>query len=161
MRTHGLEADSAQVPGRQDARRLLPLLVTEGLDGLADRVKEYVGLGAKFAKWRAVIEPGGKLPSYDAILANAHALARYAATQQSQEQLNSFRSLMATLTPREAEVFAWMVRGKLNKQIAHLLGTSERTIKAHRHMVMHKLQVHSFADPLRSPPSGGGEPPVG
>jgi FixJ family two-component response regulator len=74
------------------------------------------------------------------------ALVRYAAMQQSQEQLNSFRSLMATLTPREAEVFAWMVRGKLNKQIAHLLGTSERTIKAHRHMVMHKLQVQSFAE---------------
>ena len=74
------------------------------------------------------------------------ALARYAATQQSQEQLNSFRSLMATLTPREAEVFALMVRGRLNKQIAHLLGTSERTIKAHRHMVMHKLQVQSFAE---------------
>jgi FixJ family two-component response regulator len=39
-----------------------------------------------------------------------------------------------------------MVRGKLNKQIAHLLGTSERTVKAHRHMVMHKLQVQSFAE---------------
>ena len=39
-----------------------------------------------------------------------------------------------------------MVRGKLNKQIAHLLGTSERTIKAHRHVVMEKLQVQSFAE---------------
>lgn len=39
-----------------------------------------------------------------------------------------------------------MVRGKLNKQIAHSLGTSERTIKAHRHMVMQKLQVQSFAE---------------
>src|SRR5207248_3585464 len=48
------------------------------------------------------------------------ALVRSAAIQQSQEQLNSFRSLIAMLTPREAEVFAWMVRGKLNKQIAHL-----------------------------------------
>jgi fructose-bisphosphate aldolase class I len=56
--------------------------VTEGLDGLADRVKEYVALGAKFAKWRAVIEPGGKHPSYAALLANAHALARYAAICQ-------------------------------------------------------------------------------
>jgi FixJ family two-component response regulator len=74
------------------------------------------------------------------------ALIRYAAIQQSQEQLNSLRSLIATLTPREAEVFALMVRGKLNKQIAHVLGTSERTIKAHRHMVMHKLQVQSFAE---------------
>jgi DNA-binding CsgD family transcriptional regulator len=39
-----------------------------------------------------------------------------------------------------------MVRGKINKQIAHRLGTSERTIKAHRHMVMQKLQVQSFAE---------------
>jgi DNA-binding CsgD family transcriptional regulator len=50
------------------------------------------------------------------------------------------------LTPREAEDFALMVRGKLNKQIAHQLGTSERTVKAHRHMVMQKLQVQSFAE---------------
>jgi FixJ family two-component response regulator len=39
-----------------------------------------------------------------------------------------------------------MVRGKLNKQIAHQLGTSERTVKAHRHAVMHKLRVKSFAE---------------
>jgi RNA polymerase sigma factor (sigma-70 family) len=74
------------------------------------------------------------------------ALARQAATQQSQDQLNSFRSLIATLTPREAEVFALMVRGRPNKQIAHLLGTSERTVKAHRHVVMQKLRVQSFAE---------------
>ncbi|SDP02025.1 response regulator transcription factor [Afipia sp. GAS231] len=73
------------------------------------------------------------------------ALVRHAARQQSQDQLNSLKTLVSTLTPRESEVFALMVRGKLNKQIAHLLGTSERTIKAHRHMVMEKLQVQSFA----------------
>lgn len=53
--------------------------VTEGLDGLAGRIEEYVGLGAKFAKWRAVYDIGPKTPSYAAINANAHALARYAA----------------------------------------------------------------------------------
>jgi FixJ family two-component response regulator len=74
------------------------------------------------------------------------ALARHAATQQSLEQLNFLQSLIATLTPREAEVFSLMVRGKLNKQIAHQLGTSERTVKAHRAMVMQKLQVQSFAE---------------
>jgi fructose-bisphosphate aldolase class I len=56
--------------------------VTEGLDGLAARIKEYVGLGAKFAKWRATIYPAGKHPSHNAIHANAHALARYAALCQ-------------------------------------------------------------------------------
>jgi FixJ family two-component response regulator len=74
------------------------------------------------------------------------ALVRHAAIQQGRDQLNSFRSLVSTLTPREAEVFALMVRGKLNKQIAHQLGTSERTVKAHRHVVMQKLQVKSFAE---------------
>jgi FixJ family two-component response regulator len=72
------------------------------------------------------------------------ALVHYAGIRESQDRLASFRSLIATLTPREAEVFSLMIRGKLNKQIAHLLGTSERTIKAHRHMVMQKLQVQSF-----------------
>jgi FixJ family two-component response regulator len=74
------------------------------------------------------------------------ALIRYAGIRESQYQLTSFRSLIATLTPREGEVFSLMVRGRLNKQIAHLLGTSERTVKAHRHMVMEKLQVQSFAE---------------
>jgi DNA-binding NarL/FixJ family response regulator len=56
------------------------------------------------------------------------------------------RNLVASLTPRESEVFSLIVRGKLNKQIAHELGTSERTIKAHRHAVMEKLGVRSFAE---------------
>src|SRR6266581_7338140 len=73
------------------------------------------------------------------------ALARHAAMQHKQDQLDSLKSLVSTLTAREAEVFALMVRGRPNKQIAHLLGTSERTVKAHRHVVMQKLQVQSFA----------------
>ena len=56
--------------------------VTEGLDGLRERIEEYVGLGAKFAKWRAVIVIGDGLPSDYAIRCNAHALARYAALCQ-------------------------------------------------------------------------------
>ena len=52
--------------------------ITEGLDGLRDRVAEYVTLGAKFAKWRAVITIGDKLPSMYCIDTNAHALGRYA-----------------------------------------------------------------------------------
>jgi FixJ family two-component response regulator len=74
------------------------------------------------------------------------ALVRHESLQKSHDQLSSFKSLIAALTPRENEVFTLMVRGKLNKQIAFQLGTSERTIKAHRHMVMHKLNVQSFAE---------------
>ena len=57
--------------------------VTDGLDGLADRVAEYAKLGAEFAKWRAVIDIGKGLPSQNSIHANAHALARYAAICQA------------------------------------------------------------------------------
>ena len=57
-------------------------LVTEGLDGLRDRLAEYRELGARFAKWRAVITIGPSIPSRACILANAQALARYAALCQ-------------------------------------------------------------------------------
>ena len=56
--------------------------VTEGLDGLRERIAEYVEMGAKFAKWRAVITIGEGIPSLYCIRANAHALARYAALCQ-------------------------------------------------------------------------------
>lgn len=56
--------------------------VTEGLDGLRERLVEYKTLGAKFAKWRAVITIGKEIPSEACIMANAHALARYAALCQ-------------------------------------------------------------------------------
>jgi fructose-bisphosphate aldolase class I len=56
--------------------------VTEGLDGLRDRLQEYFQMGARFAKWRAVIAIGEGLPSWGSIEANAHALARYAALCQ-------------------------------------------------------------------------------
>lgn len=56
--------------------------VTEGLDGLIDRVQRYARIGAKFAKWRAVIGIGDGIPSDGCIAANAHALGRYAAICQ-------------------------------------------------------------------------------
>jgi fructose-bisphosphate aldolase class I len=56
--------------------------ITEGLDGLRDRLAEYVGLGARFVKWRAVLAVAEDIPSRACIEANAHALARYAALCQ-------------------------------------------------------------------------------
>ena len=56
--------------------------VTEGLDGLRDRLKEYYDLGARFTKWRAVYKITNKFPSSQSIKSNAHALARYAALVQ-------------------------------------------------------------------------------
>ena len=57
--------------------------LTEGLDGLAQRLDDYFKLGARFAKWRAVIDIGSGIPTLACIRANAHALARYAATCQA------------------------------------------------------------------------------
>ena len=59
-------------------------VVTEGLDGLRARLEEYYKLGARFAKWRAVINIGDDIPSGTCIEANSHALARYAALCQEQ-----------------------------------------------------------------------------
>jgi fructose-bisphosphate aldolase, class I len=58
--------------------------ITEGLDGLRDRLAEYHGMGARFAKWRAVIRIADALPSPACVSANAHALGRYAALCQQQ-----------------------------------------------------------------------------
>jgi fructose-bisphosphate aldolase class I len=58
--------------------------ITEGLDGLRDRLKEYEQMGAQFAKWRGVIRIGNALPTSGCVVANAHALARYAALCQEQ-----------------------------------------------------------------------------
>jgi fructose-bisphosphate aldolase, class I len=78
-------ADTGALPGIKVDTGAKPLpfcpgeTITEGLDGLRERSKDYVRLGAKFAKWRAVIDIGKNMPSYNAINANAQALARYAA----------------------------------------------------------------------------------
>ncbi|MGA7488089.1 MAG: class I fructose-bisphosphate aldolase [Xanthobacteraceae bacterium] len=81
---------SGAIPGIKVDKGTKPLpfspgeVITEGLDGLRERLVEYRGLGARFAKWRAVIDIGPKIPSYDAIMTNAHALARYAALCQEE-----------------------------------------------------------------------------
>jgi fructose-bisphosphate aldolase, class I len=78
-------ADSGALPGIKVDAGTKPLpfcpgeVVTYGLDGLDKRIAEYVSLGAKFTKWRAVIDIGKNMPSYACVNANAQALARYAA----------------------------------------------------------------------------------
>ncbi len=82
--------DHGIIPGIKVDKGTVPLagfpgeLVTEGLDGLRERLAEYYKLGARFAKWRAVITIGEDIPSGTCIEANAHALARYAALCQEQ-----------------------------------------------------------------------------
>ena len=86
-------------------------------------------------------------PASSALLIDAieRAMARYESAHHQRNELDSLRGLVATLTRRERQVFNLIVRGKINKQIAHELGTTERTVKAHRHQVMEKMQVDSLA----------------
>jgi RNA polymerase sigma factor (sigma-70 family) len=74
------------------------------------------------------------------------ALARHQAAGEERSKIDALHALVAKLTPREREVFKLVVRGRMNKQIAHELGATERTIKAHRHRVMEKIGVRSVAE---------------
>jgi FixJ family two-component response regulator len=74
------------------------------------------------------------------------ALAHHEVMLGQRHRMDSVRSQIAKLTPRERQVFDLIVRGKINKQIAHELGTTERTIKAHRQQVMEKAKVQSLAE---------------
>jgi FixJ family two-component response regulator len=74
------------------------------------------------------------------------AVARRAAEQQTRRQKREWGARYENLTPREREVFALVVSGRPNKQIADVLGISERTVKAHRAQVMHKMGVQSPAE---------------
>ena len=74
------------------------------------------------------------------------AVATFRAASHQQDSVASTRALAARLTPRERQVFERVARGLLNKQIAQELGTSERTIKAHRQRVMEKMSARSLAE---------------
>ena len=83
--------EAGSLPGIKVDKGTKPLpccpgeVITEGLDGLGERLEEYKKLGAAFAKWRAVIDIGPGIPSYTCINTNAHALARYAAICQEHD----------------------------------------------------------------------------
>jgi FixJ family two-component response regulator len=74
------------------------------------------------------------------------AIAHHEATRDTKSRLDIVRAHIAALTSREHEVFELVIRGKTNKQVANVLGATERTIKAHRHRVMEKMQVQSLAE---------------
>ena len=81
---------AGSIPGIKVDKGTKPLpfspgeVITEGLDGLRERLIEYRGLGAKFCKWRAVLDIGPGIPSFNCVNANAQALARYAALCQEE-----------------------------------------------------------------------------
>jgi RNA polymerase sigma factor (sigma-70 family) len=90
-------------------------------------------------------------PVNDAALIAAveQAFAQEAATWVARDEIAALRQRLAGLTPREREVLVYVISGRLNKQIAQVLGTTEKTIKVHRARVMEKMQVTSMAELVR------------
>jgi FixJ family two-component response regulator len=116
----------------------LPIVFMTGYGDLPTSVRAIKAGAEDF-----LAKPVSKETLFEAI---ERALRRYDDAHARHLRLQALQDLTATLTPRERQVFGLVVRGKLNKQIAHELGTSERTIKAHRHSIMHKLKMHSLAE---------------
>jgi FixJ family two-component response regulator len=83
------------------------------------------------------------------------AVARASAARLEEDRVTEIRERIKTLTPREAEVFALVVTGMLNKQIAFDLGVSEKMVKVHRGRVMEKMRARSLAELVRLADEGG------
>jgi FixJ family two-component response regulator len=101
-------------------------------------------------------------PVNDAALIAAvqHAFEQEAAGRALHTKLDGLRQRLANLTPREHEVLGHVIAGRLNKQIADLLGTTEKTIKVHRARVMEKMQAQSLADLVRIAGTAGIPPTI-
>ena len=85
----------------------------------------------------------------DLLAAVRQGIARHRETQQAEAEVVEIRQRAETLSPREREVMALVVSGKLNKQTGHQLGVTVRTIKVHRAHVMHKMHAGSLAELVR------------
>jgi FixJ family two-component response regulator len=88
-----------------------------------------------------------KTGSSDELLhAVERAVARHEVARRQKDELATVQGCFSRLSPREREVFEFVVRGQTNRETAGVLGTTERTIKAHRHQVMEKMQVRSVPE---------------
>jgi FixJ family two-component response regulator len=85
-------------------------------------------------------------PGADLLTAVSQALQKHQLLRAEYDRDAALNAKVADLTKRETQVFTLMARGKRNKQIAYEIGTSERTVKAHRRNIMEKLNVRSFAE---------------
>jgi FixJ family two-component response regulator len=130
----GLDLQTA-FEGREDA---LPIIFLTGQGDIPSSVRAMKAGAVDF-----LVKPVQRAALLNAVQS---ALTRDADNRRARDRLRALRARFETLSPREGAVFALVVAGKLNKQIAAELGTSERTVKAHRSQVMEKMQVTSLAE---------------
>jgi FixJ family two-component response regulator len=115
----------------------LPILFLTGYTDISTTVKA-IKAGAENFFIKTV-------SSDDLLGAVETAIARHETARVIKTELEALRARLSTLTPRQRQVFAIIVRGKTNKHAARELGSSERTIKAHRQVIMEKMKVQSLA----------------
>jgi FixJ family two-component response regulator len=118
----------------------LPVVFLTGRGDIPSSVKALKAGAEDF-----LCKPANKHELLDAI---QRAVVRDQKSREDRAELTSLHARFDTLTPREKQVYSLVVSGQLNKQIAHELHTTERTIKAHRQNMMHKLQVRSVVELL-------------
>ena len=116
----------------------LPILFITGYADVSTTVKALKAGADDF-----LIKP---VQSDELLRAIRRSLARHQTALEVKREFDVLRGRLATLTPRERQVFLLIVRGKINKQVANELGATERTIKAHRHNVMEKMKVRRLAE---------------
>ena len=116
----------------------LPVIFLTGEGDIAMSVKAIKAGAEDFLS-----KPVASADLFDAI---ERAVLRYSRASRQHGELREMAARVQSLTPREHEVFLLVVQGLLNKQIAYQLGNTERTVKAHRHAVMEKMQVDSLAE---------------
>jgi FixJ family two-component response regulator len=121
-----------------DLDATLPIIFLTGHGDIPASVKAIKAGAENF-----LTKPVAKATLLEAV---ERALQRNAERREQHSRLSGLRQRVSELTSRENEVFALVVRGRLNKKIAYDLGVSERTVKAHRHNIMQKLQVRTWAE---------------
>jgi FixJ family two-component response regulator len=116
----------------------LPIIFLTGHTDIATTVRTIKAGGQDF-----LIKP---VSSEQLLQSVQRAIAYHSAVLDLKRTRAVILSRIATLTPRERQVFELVIRGKTNKEIANALGATERTMKAHRHGVMTKMQVRSLVE---------------
>ena len=131
--------DGPELPGRlSELGSTLPIIFLSGYPDIPTTVRTIKAGAVNF-----LTKP---ISSEELLRAIEQAIALHNSTCRQKTMLDIVRTHLAALTPRERQVFNFVIRGATNKHAARALGCTERTIKAHRHRLMEKMQVQCLAE---------------